>query len=109
LLNSLNQKLALGHLVEVREQNGVEEAQKPEPVPEPKKRTVAIFKLTEGLGFNETEVYEYTETCAVLGVYAARGANSKPMLRSHVSSFCFDFLALEESYGTQNLWCNTAI
>jgi hypothetical protein len=72
-------------------------------VPEPKKMTVTVFKLTEGLGLIEIEVFEYTETCAVLGAYAARGANSKPMFRSHVSSFCLDFLTLEEIYGITTL------
>lgn len=73
-------------------------------MPELKKRTVAVFTLTEGLAFIETEVFEYTETCALLGVYAALGANSKQMFRSYVFfSFCLDFLTLEESYGTTTL------
>jgi hypothetical protein len=89
LLNSLDQKLALGHLAEVREQNGLEEAQEPDPAPGPKERIMAIFKLTEGLGFIEIEVFKDNETCAVLGVYAARSANSIPMFRDNPSVPCF--------------------
>lgn len=49
MLNSHDQKLTLGHLVEVREQNGLEEAQETEPVPEPKERAVTVFKLRKDL------------------------------------------------------------
>lgn len=79
LLNSHNRKLTLDHLVENRKQNGVEQVQETEFVSEPKEKTVTDFKLTEGLGFIDIEVFEGTETCAVLGVYVAQSADSIPM------------------------------
>lgn len=92
MLSSHDQKLVLGHLVEVGEQNDLEDDQEPDPVPEPKERTVTVFKLTEGRGSIETEVLKDTETCALLGVYAALSANSIPMFRENLSVQCFFFL-----------------
>ena len=92
MLNSHDQQLSLGHLVEVREQNGLEEAQETKPVPEPKERAVTVCKLTEGLGSIEIEVFKDIETCAVLGVYAARSANSMPVFRDKLSVASFFFL-----------------
>jgi hypothetical protein len=85
LLKSRDQKLALGHLVEVREQICLEEAQEPEPVPATKERTVTASLLAEGLGSIDTEVLKDIETCAVLGVYAALSSNSIPIFRYKLS------------------------
>jgi hypothetical protein len=63
LLSSLEQKLTLGHLIEVQKQNG------PESVPETKERTMTVFKLNEGLGLIEVEVFEDTETCTISGSF----------------------------------------
>jgi hypothetical protein len=41
----------LDHLVEIRKQSALEEAEEPEP--EPKERTVTVSKLSEGLGLIE--------------------------------------------------------
>ena len=51
MLNSRDQKLAFDHLVEIRKQSALEEAQEPEP--ERKERTERVVKLTEGLGLTE--------------------------------------------------------
>ena len=51
LLNSSDQKLTFDHLVEIRKQSALEEAQEPEP--ERKERTERVVKLTEGLGLTE--------------------------------------------------------
>jgi len=106
-LNSRDQKLTLGHLVEVREQNGLEEVQETEPVPEPKERAVAVFKLRKDLDplrlrcsrtLRPALFWEFRQ-CGLLIPYRYFGT----ICRSQVSSFCLDFLTLEDCYGTTAL------
>jgi hypothetical protein len=47
-----DQEFTLKHLVEIWRQSTLEEAEEPEP--EPKKRTIMMWKLTQGLGQIET-------------------------------------------------------
>jgi hypothetical protein len=47
VLNSHDQQLTLGDLFEIRKQNGLDQAEGPEP--EPRDRTMMGLKLTEGL------------------------------------------------------------
>jgi hypothetical protein len=43
VLNSRDQKLTFDHLVEIRKQSALEEAQEPEPVPE--ERDLEVFEV----------------------------------------------------------------
>ena len=52
----MSQEFTLGHLVEIRKQNALEETEVPEPEPEPKERTVTVLKLIEWLGVTEAGI-----------------------------------------------------
>jgi hypothetical protein len=53
---------------------------------------MTVFKLAEGLGLTEIEVFEDTETCAVLGVSVGQNDNYIPMFYDNLSIPCFFFL-----------------
>jgi cysteine synthase len=60
LLNYHDQELTLGHLVEIRKQSAVEEAEEPEP--DPKERAMTVLNLTEGLGVTEAGIKVFEDT-----------------------------------------------
>jgi hypothetical protein len=53
-------EFGLNSPVEIRKPSSLEEAEGPEP--EPKERTMAILKLTEGLGLTEAVIKVYDDT-----------------------------------------------
>ena len=52
----MSQEFTLGHLVEIRKQNALEETEVPEPEPEPKERTVTVLKLITGHGLDQVGI-----------------------------------------------------
>jgi len=54
LLNSHDQELTFGDLVEIRKQSALEEAERPEY--EPRDRTVTVLQSTVGFGLNESGI-----------------------------------------------------
>jgi hypothetical protein len=66
LLNSHNQELTLYHVVEIRGQSALQQADQLDP--EPSEGTVAVWTLTEGLRLTEAGVNVFEDVI---------GANSK--------------------------------
>jgi hypothetical protein len=54
LLNSCDQELTVGHLVEIRKQNAIEEVE--ELQPEPRERAIIVLTLTVVLGLTATGI-----------------------------------------------------
>jgi hypothetical protein len=49
-----DQKLTVGHLVDIRKQSALEEVEESEP--EPKQRTLTVLQLTETLGLTKADM-----------------------------------------------------
>jgi beta-N-acetylglucosaminidase len=62
LLNSNNQVHTNEDVFETRKQRAIEEAEKPEPVPESEERNMTFLKLTEELGLFEDRIKVFEET-----------------------------------------------
>jgi len=60
LLNTHDDELTLDHLVETRKQSGFKQAEELEP--EPKQRTMRVFKLAESRGIAEAGIRIFEDT-----------------------------------------------
>jgi hypothetical protein len=79
-LNFLDLELTLKDLVEIRKKSAREDAEKPETDPEPKERTVTVWKLSEKLRLIEAGVSVIEESDGNLQRATATGQGLTRML-----------------------------
>ena len=60
LLNSHDDELMLDHLVEIRKQSAIKQAEEPEP--EPKYRTMRVLKMAESRGITAAGIRIFEDT-----------------------------------------------